>query len=118
MRIKKLQNDQGQSVLLVVHDENGRAHDIIESLSLLLRDLLNREPPPCPECGGEGSVTTATPDSTKYEAISLTCTRCQGNGRDNLLQRYGFNDFDNQDDEEQDSRSPVPEQEDQSNIST
>jgi len=108
MKVKKLQNDQDRNVLLVVHDETGQAHDIIESLSTLLRDLLSGNPPQCPDCGGEGAVTTATPDSIKYEAISITCTRCQGNGRDNLLQRYGFNDLDNQDDEEQDTRNPLP----------
>lgn len=32
MKIKRLQDDQNRNVLLVIHDETGQAHDLIEQI--------------------------------------------------------------------------------------
>lgn len=32
MKIKRLQDDQNRNVLLVIHDETGKAHDLIEQI--------------------------------------------------------------------------------------
>lgn len=88
MKIKKLQNDQNQSVLLIVHDENGQAHDIIESLCILLQDLVSPDLPYCSECGGEGSITTPIPSTEEF--VDIPCSLCNGTGIPNLLERYGL----------------------------
>ena len=36
LQVKQLQNDQNQNVLLIVHDESGRSHDLINKLIKIL----------------------------------------------------------------------------------
>lgn len=90
MRVKKLQ-DQDRSVLLIVHDETGAAHNIIEALCNLLHDIVN-SPPPCTNCGGEGNITVADDNDLAYTAKEMTCPACKGLKYDNLLQRYGLHE--------------------------
>lgn len=43
LRIRKVRRES-QSVLLVVHDRSGRSHNILEALSLLLKDIAEDNP--------------------------------------------------------------------------
>ena len=44
LQVKQLQNDQNQNVLLIVHDESGRSHDLINKLIKILTQKAPDDP--------------------------------------------------------------------------
>lgn len=46
LQVKQLQNDQNQNVLLIVHDESGRSHDLINKLIKILTQKAPDDPDP------------------------------------------------------------------------
>lgn len=74
MKIVTNQNENERHTLLVLHDEKGNAHEIIESVTMLISDRINQlrgegtpegnllerygfmEENHCKECGGTGYI--------------------------------------------------------------